>query len=261
MRLLKDERIDVRGVGFDNVTLDTSVSLLSEHIKSGSSLAAVYTPNSEIVQLCIDDETDEMTRMINSAELIIPDGIGVVKAAKILGTPLKCKVAGVELGAKMIEFAAKNDIPIYFLGGKPGVADSARDKLTEKYPTLRVSGLSDGYFKKTGEESDAVVEKIAVSGAKILYVCLGAPAQERWIYENKTALSDAGVLVAMGLGGSLDIFAGNVKRAPKIFIKLGLEWFYRLITDPARIGRMMALPKFYFGTKKYARGIKKQKKY
>lgn len=257
MRLIKEERIDVRGVGFDKVTLDSATAALSEHIKNGGGIAAVYTPNSEIVQMCIEDEA--LYEVINSAELVIPDGIGVVKAAKILGTPLFGKVAGVDLGANMIKFAAETGTPIYFLGGKPGVAEDAKAKLTEKYPTLNVSGCADGYFKKTGEESDLAVRKIAESGAKILYVCLGAPAQERWIYENKAALSIAGVKCAMGLGGSLDIFAGNVKRAPKIFIKLGLEWFYRLLCEPKRIGRMMALPRFYFGVKKYAKTAKKQK--
>lgn len=259
MRLIKDERVDVRGVGFDNVTLESATSALSEHIKNGDGLAAVYTPNSEIVEMCVEDEGGELYGIINSAELIIPDGIGVIKAAKILDTPLQGKVAGVDLGANMIKFAAESGTPIYFLGGKPGVAEDAKAKLTEKYPSLIVAGVADGYFKKTGEESDLAVKKIADSGAKILYVCLGAPAQERWIYENKSALSAAGVKCAMGLGGSLDIFAGNVKRAPKIFIKLGLEWFYRLLCDPKRIGRMMALPRFYFGTKKYAKAKKKQK--
>lgn len=256
MNLLKNERTDVRGVGFDNVTLNSASALLSEHIIGGEGIAAVYTPNSEIVQMCIDDKEGKLYGIINSAELVIPDGIGVVKAAKILGTPLSGKVAGIELGEEMLKFAAASNVPVYFLGGKPGVAEQAKEKLAEKYPALNVVGTSDGYFKKTGDETDVVVKRIADSGAKILYVCLGAPAQEIWIYENKAALSAAGVKCAMGLGGSLDIFAGNVKRAPKIFISLGLEWFYRLITDPARIGRMMALPKFYFGVKKYAKNRK-----
>ncbi len=253
MRLNPAERIDVRGVGFDNVTLTEAASILSEHIENGGTLAAVYTPNSEIVDACIRDTDGELYGIINSAELIVPDGIGVVKASKILGTPLKEKVAGIELGSKMLDYAAEHGTPVYFLGGKPGVAETARDKLCEKLPALRVVGCSDGYFDKTGRASDERIDAIASSGATLLFVCLGAPTQEKWIYDNKAALANAGVRVAMGLGGSLDVYSGTAKRAPKIFISAGLEWFYRLLCEPRRVGRMMALPRFYFGIKKYAR--------
>lgn len=260
MKLHEGERIDVRGVGFDNVTLGEAKALLAAHVENGVGLAAVYTPNSEIVESCIKDESGELYRIINSAELVIPDGIGVVKASKILGTPLKEKVAGIDLGSEMLAYSAERSVPVYFLGGKPGVAEAARDKLCEKLPSLRVVGCSDGYFEKTGAESDGRIEDITSSGAKLLFVCLGAPTQEKWIYENKATLAAAGVKVAMGLGGSLDIYSGNARRAPKIFISLGLEWLYRLLREPSRIGRMMALPRFYFGVKKYARAKKRSKK-
>lgn len=260
MKLYKGNRIDVRGVGFDDVTLHESRSLLSDHIENGVGLAAVYTPNSEIVEACIKDDSGKLYEVINSAELIIPDGIGIVKAAKILGTPLKEKVAGIDLGSEMLAYATERGTAVYFLGGKPNVAEAARDKLCEKLPTLNVVGYADGYFEKSGAESDSRIEAVKASGAELLFVCLGAPTQEKWIYENKTALAEAGVRVAMGLGGSLDIYSGQSRRAPKIFISLGLEWLYRLLREPYRIGRMMALPRFYFGVKKYARSKKHEKK-
>ena len=183
---------------------------------------------------------------------MVPDGIGVIKAAKILGVPMKERVPGVELGEKMIEYSAKNGKRVYFLGGKPGVASLAAEKMSEKYPGLNVVGTGDGYFKKEGEESDAVVGKILESGAELLFVCLGVPVQEKWIFANKTRLSES-VKVCMALGGSLDVYSGTVKRAPAFFCKTGLEWFYRLIKQPSRIGRMMKLPKFLIGTYKAKR--------
>lgn len=240
-------RIDVRGVGFDNVTLAEAAQFLRHGAAAGRCGMAVFTPNSEIVQMCIEDGS--LRDVINSASLVIPDGIGVVKAARILGTPLKGKVAGVDLGREVLAFAAEDGLPVYFLGGKPGVAEAAAQKMTEAYPGLVVCGMRDGYFQKTGPENDAAVAQVNESGAKILFVCLGAPAQEKWICENLSRLPDVQIL--LGLGGSLDVYAGTVKRAPKIFIRLGLEWFYRLLKEPWRIGRMMRLPQFYFGTWRY----------
>ena len=240
------KKINVRGVNFDDVTLSEAAEKLGEHMAKGEGIVAVYTPNAEIVQLCIDK--NEYYGLINSAEMIVPDGIGVIKAARILGTPLKERVPGVELGEKMIEYCAKNGHKVYFLGGKPGVASLAAKNMTEKYPELTVCGTGDGYFKKEGEESEEVIGKIADSGAELLFVCLGVPVQEKWINDNKEKLSFVGVKVAMALGGSLDVYSGTVKRAPAFFCKTGLEWFYRLLKQPSRIGRMIKLPKFLIGT-------------
>lgn len=239
------EIINIRGVNFCNVTLDEAADWVSTVLAdSPEQPRAVYTPNSEIVQLCI--EQNEYYDLINSADLIIPDGIGVIKASRILGTPLKEKVAGIELGERTLDIAADKGYSVYFLGAKPGVAELAAAKMKEKYPTLTVAGMHDGYFKKEGEEHAAVLDEIRTAAPDVLYVCLGVPAQEKWIAANRSALSP--VKLCLALGGSLDVWAGNVKRAPKIFIKLGLEWFYRLCCEPRRIGRMMKLPKFLFGT-------------
>lgn len=244
---MAERRIDVRGVGFDNVTLAEAAARLRTDAAAGKCGTTVFTPNSEIVQMCIEDEALRQT--VNSASLVIPDGIGVVKAARILGTPLKGKVAGVELGREVLAFAAQDGLPVFFLGGKPGVAEAAAEKMREAHPGLNVCGARDGYFQKEGPENDAAVAQVNESGAKVLFVCLGAPTQEKWIAANRGRLP--GVQILLGLGGSLDVYAGTVKRAPKIFIKLGLEWFYRLLKEPWRIGRMMRLPQFYFGTWRY----------
>lgn len=248
---MKLEKINVRGTNIANVTMDEAVSFLEEAIDNGTQ-SAVFTPNAEIVQLCINDS--EFRETVNNAELVVPDGVGVIKAARILGTPLKCKVPGVELGERMVKSAAEHGYKVFLFGGKDGsrtesgvsVGEQCKAVLEAKYKGLNIVGTRDGYCKKDGEENEETIRLINESGADILFVCLGAPLQEKWIAANRRKMPN--VKVFLGLGGSLDVYSGNVKRAPKIFIKLGLEWFYRLLCEPSRIGRMMSLPKFYFGT-------------
>ncbi len=250
------EIIDIRGVRFTNVTLDEADLLLRSRTEAGET-TAVYTPNPEIVQMCIEDNS--LYSVINSAELIIPDGIGVVKASAILGTPLKEKVAGIELGDRVLKMAAEKGYKVFLFGGRDAsrcdsgvsIAEQCIPKFREKYHGIQVCGTRDGYCGKDGEDNEKTLEMINSSGAEILFVCLGAPLQEKWIYANRERLP--GVKVYMALGGSLDVYSDNVKRAPSIFIKLGLEWFYRLLKEPYRIGRMMSLPRFYYGTKRLAK--------
>ncbi len=249
------EKITVRGVHFDNLNFREAVDAAWKIIGESGKARAVFTPNAEIVQMCTEDP--DFLNLINSAALILPDGIGVIKASKILGTPLKEKVAGVEFGEALVKGSGENDAGIFFLGGKPGIAETAAEKLKNKYPDALICGTNDGYFDKTGEENERVIEKINGSVAKILFVCLGVPAQEKWINDNSEKLS--GVRLCAGLGGSLDVFSGNVKRAPSIVIKLGFEWLYRIVKQPARIKRAAALPKFLIGVYRDKRKIKKQK--
>ncbi len=246
------KKINVRGILFDNVTMSEAISLAECELQKNN-VSVVVTPNAEIAQMCLDDP--EIDRIIGGAEIILPDGAGVVMAANILGTPLKEKVAGVEFGMALLEHAEKNEYPVFLLGGKPAVAEIASSKLKLKFPNLNVVGTHDGYFQKSGSESDAVLAEINATGANILFVCLGAPTQEKWIMQNRDKLTS--VRLAACLGGSLDVYAGTVKRAPKIFIKLRLEWFYRLLREPKRIGRMMNLPKYICGAKKEAKNKKR----
>lgn len=236
------EKIKIRGVIFDNVDMSQALERCRGWLTDPGrkNPAVIHTPNAEIVQLCV--EQPEMRGLINSADLIIPDGSGVILASKILGRPLKKgKVAGVELSERVVAMCAELGLGVFILGGKPGVPQTAADKLREKYPNLIIAGVRDGYFKDDAE----VIAEINRSAAAFLIVCLGVPKQEKWIAAHKNELC---VKLAGGFGGSVDIFAGTAKRAPKIFVKLGLEWFYRLLREPKRIGRMMKLPKFVFGT-------------
>ena len=227
-------RIDVLGVVFDNVTMEEAVERGMKLLHSDG-MHYVVTPNPEIVEIC--RENPEANRVINEADLVLPDGIGVIKGAAMLGTPLKERTPGIEFATHLMGRMAEEGLSLYLLGAKPGVAELAAQKLTEKYPGLKIAGTHDGYFK----EDAPVVEAIAASGADCVFVCLGAPKQEFWIRKNGPA---TGARLLCGLGGSLDVFAGTVERAPKFWCDHGLEWFYRLCKEPKRIGRMMKLPLF-----------------
>ncbi len=230
------EKISVYGIAYDNVTLEEAASLAREMLDEPKN-HIVVTPNAEIAYLGVKDE--RLGRVINSADIVVADGIGVVYASKIYGTPVKGKVAGVDLGELVLRDAAETGVGVFLLGAKPGVGELAAAKLTEKYPGLNFVGIRDGYF----DNHDEVVEEINRSGAKILFVCLGAPKQELWASKYKESLN---VRLTLCLGGALDSYAGTVKRAPEIWIKLGLEWLYRLIREPKRFVRMLTLPKYMF---------------
>ncbi|MBQ9979680.1 MAG: WecB/TagA/CpsF family glycosyltransferase [Oscillospiraceae bacterium] len=228
-------KADVMGAKFHSLTLSEAVNAGVSLI--GTGCHRVVTPNSEIVYEAL--KNPELMELINTSSLVLPDGIGVVYASKILGCPVKQKVAGIDFAQGLMEALAGTDKTFYFLGSKPGVADGAKEKLLEKYPGLNIVGTADGYFK----DDAAAAEKIRQTGADVVFVCLGAPKQEFWIKNHGEA---TGASLLIGLGGCLDVFSGNVNRAPDIMIKLGLEWLYRLYKEPKRIGRMCRLPLFLF---------------
>ena len=236
-------RIDVLGVGFDNVTMAEAVEQGMALLHSEGS-HYVVTPNPEIVEAC--RENGAARAAVNGADLVLPDGIGIIKGAAMLGTPLKEKTPGIEFAAHMMERMAGEGMSLYLLGAKPGIAEQAAEKLSAQYPGLKIAGTHDGYFKEDGP----VVEDIRQSGADCVFVCLGAPKQEFWMAKNGPA---TGAHQLCGLGGSLDVFAGTVERAPKFWCDHGLEWFYRLCKEPKRIGRMMKLPLFLVHVKQEKR--------
>lgn len=227
-------KIDVMGVSFDNVTMDEALEKAKE-ILAADRAQYVVTPNSEIVYEAMGSE--ELCALLNDAALVLPDGAGVVLGSKILKTPLKEKVAGVDFADRLLGLLAETGGSVYLLGSKPGIAELAAEKMLAKHPGLIIAGMADGYFK----EEAPVIEKINAVRPDVLFVCLGAPKQEKFMASHADQLN---VKLMAGLGGSLDSFAGTVKRAPKWMIKLSLEWLYRLIKEPRRFGRMLRLPKF-----------------
>ena len=225
----------ILGVHFHAVTMQQAVELAISRICARQK-SYVVPPNPEIVDLCCRDS--EYMGIVNRATLVLPDGIGIIYAAKILGEELYGNFAGVEFAEHLVAAMAKENMRLYLLGAKPGVAEQAGAKLCAKYPGLVIAGTHDGYFTDAQQAVDAIN---SCGGADVVFVCLGAPKQEKFIAEN---MDEIHATLFCGLGGSLDVFAGVSKRAPDIFIKLGLEWFYRLLKQPSRIGRMMKLPKF-----------------
>ena len=225
-------KVDILGVSFHNVTLNEAVDMAAELMAAGGP-HMVVTPNPEFVLRARKDE--EFCRLLNGADIALPDGIGVVYASRILGRPLKGRTPGIEFAALLCDRMAQTGGRLFLLGAKPGVAEKAAENLMLAHPGLVVCGTHDGYF----QDAQAVAEEIRAAGADVVFVCLGAPKQEKWMKEYGAA---CGASLMAGLGGSLDVFAGVVERAPEAFCKLGLEWFYRLMKEPARIKRMAKLP-------------------
>ena len=218
-------KLDIMGLQFDNVTMDEAAAR-AEQILAGDRTCYAVTPNAEIAYEALHDE--KLRALINGADLVLPDGAGVVLASKLLKTPLKQKVAGVDFADRLLSILEKTGGGLFLLGGKPGIAELAAQKMLEKHPKLHICGMNDGYFK----DEAPIIEKINAARPDVLFVCLGAPKQELFMKDH--------------LGGSLDSFAGTVKRAPKWMIRCNLEWLYRLIKEPKRFGRMLRLPKYLF---------------
>ncbi len=225
-------KTEILGVRFDNLTQQEAAQQ-GRQLLEEDKFHYVVTPNPEF--LLAAEKDPEFRRVLNAADLVLPDGIGVVYSAKILGTPLKERVPGIEFAEAML--SALNDMGgrLYLLGAKPGVAEEAGRRICARYPALVLCGTHDGYFK----DEQAILPQIAAAKPDLLFVCLGAPKQEKWMARWGR---HTGAKLAIGLGGCLDVFAGNVQRAPERWQKLGLEWAYRLKKEPKRIGRMAKLP-------------------
>lgn len=227
-------REDILGVRFHNVTLEEAVTKGAELVGS-QGFHYVVTPNPEIVNLA--RQSEDYQEILNGADLVLPDGIGVVYAAKLLGTPLKGRVPGIDFATGLMARLAQSGDGLFLLGAKPGVARTAAERLRKTFPGLKIVGTHDGYF----QDDQAMVEEIGASGAKVCFVCLGAPKQEKWMVKFGPS---TGVSLMAGLGGVLDVFSGNARRAPEAWQRLGLEWCYRLLHQPSRLGRMAKLPGF-----------------
>lgn len=238
------DKLSIMGVRINNISMDEVVKIAERKIEENEQYI-IYTPNTEFVMMCQRDE--EFLDLMNKSDINIPDGVGLIYAAKIKKHPLKEKVAGYDLSVNLLKMANDKGLKLYVVGGKPGVAKAAMKNVQSTYPGIKIVGAQHGYFKGAHlgdfghvEELD-LIEDINKYQPHILFVGLGAKKQEQWIEHNKNSLN-ANIII--GNGGTLDGLAGIVKRAPDIFIKLGLEWLYRLIKEPKRITRQIVLPVF-----------------
>ena len=197
----------------------------------------VVTANAEIIMMGQKDE--DYLQILKSADLVLPDGAGTVWAGRSLGYEVPERVAGYDLFINLLQEAVAQNLRIFFFGAAPGVAEAAKAKCEQIYPGVRIVGVRNGYFKN--DETSDIIDEINSSGAEMLFAALGAPKQEVWLARNGAALSPR---LLMGIGGSFDLLAGRVSRAPKWVQNASLEWLYRLYKQPSRFRRMLVLPKF-----------------
>ncbi|NLE24069.1 MAG: WecB/TagA/CpsF family glycosyltransferase [Clostridiaceae bacterium] len=239
------EKVDIHGVMIDNVTMNEAQDIVLIMLK-GQTPQKIFTPNSEIIMQAIREP--ELKHILNNAELVVPDGAGVILASRIMKNELKEKVSGIDLVKKILANTEKRPTSFFILGGKPGVAEKASINILYDYPKAKILGYRNGYFDEN--EVPEIIKQINESKAEILLVGLGAPKQEKWIHQYAGELN---CRILMGIGGSIDVFAGTVKLAPEFMRKAGLEWLYRLIKEPKRAKRMLDLPRFILLTLKKAK--------
>ncbi|MGG1664617.1 WecB/TagA/CpsF family glycosyltransferase [Brevibacillus sp. NRS-1366] len=225
----------ILGVPFSTRGFRETVAYMVERIESGQK-THVVTANPEIVMMAREHQG---FRSIVEQAYVVPDGIGIVYAAKWTNQPIHERVTGVELVEALMAEAGKHEWRVYLLGAKPEVIRLAADKLAARYPKARLVGYHDGFFKE--DEDEQIVQEIAEARPHLLFVALGAPRQEHWMARHRERLNAS---LMMGVGGSFDVIAGKVKRAPEFWQKLHLEWFYRLASEPSRWKRQLAIPRF-----------------
>ena len=197
----------------------------------------VATANAEMIMRATKDAA--LRDVLAAAALVVPDGAGTVWAARHLGHAMPERVAGYDLVQELLRRAPAAHRRIYFFGAAPGVAEKAKAKAEQLYPGIKIVGVRDGFF--SADMNDAIISDIRTARPDLLLVALGVPKQEKWIHEHLAAL---GVPVAIGVGGTLDVMAGVMKRAPRWMQKAKLEWLFRGMLQPKRAGRLLALPTF-----------------
>ncbi|WP_419957462.1 WecB/TagA/CpsF family glycosyltransferase [Psychrobacillus psychrotolerans] len=230
----------ILGVKVDTDNYDELIKKLFTRIDNKEkSLVVAINPE----KLMKAKEDQSLKDLLNRAEFQIPDGIGVILASKLNKGNIKSRVTGIDMMDRIVREAARTGKSIFLYGAKPGVAESAAEALKFTYASLKIAGTQDGYEK----DNEKVIEKINETKPDILFVAMGSPRQEEWIEANRDKLHPS---LYQGVGGSFDVLAGNVKRAPEFFQKTGLEWFYRLAKEPSRLKRQLVLPKFLLETLK-----------
>lgn len=242
------DKVNVLGVDFDNKSFNQFQNEFIGRINVHQS-TLVVTANPEIVMSA--NENPEFMKILNyDADYITPDGIGIVKAAKILGTPLKERVTGYDLFAWLMKLANDRGLRVYLVGARPNVIHAMQTKIAREYSDIQLVGAQDGYFKK---DLEIVAYQIERAEPDLVFAALGSPRQEQLLALLRRNLLPA---LMMGVGGSFDVFSGLVKRAPQFWQRAHLEWFYRLVKNPSRFKRMSVLPKFILDVYQTKKGKK-----
>ncbi|MCO6532405.1 WecB/TagA/CpsF family glycosyltransferase [Lactobacillus panisapium] len=230
------DKVDVLGVDFDNKSFHQFQNEFIGRINVHQS-TFVVTANPEIVLAA--NENPEFMKILNyDADYITPDGIGIIKAANILGTPLKERVTGYDLFTWLMKLANDRSLRVYLIGAKPNVIHAIQAKIAHEYSDIQLVGAEDGYFK---EDLEVIAYQIERAEPDLVFAALGSPRQEQLLALLRRNLLPA---LMMGVGGSFDVFSGMVKRAPQLWQRAHLEWFYRLLKEPSRFKRVSKLPRF-----------------
>lgn len=229
-------KVDILGVKVASLTMGEAVSQAERYMEERAG-AIIATANAEMLLRAVKD--DELRRILNAAALVVPDGAGTVWAAHHLGYAMPERVAGFDLVQELLRRAPARRQKVFFFGAGPGIAEAAKKKAEELYPGLLVVGTRDGYF--TPEEEPSILTAIREAAPDLLLVALGVPRQEKWLAKYQEAM---GASLSIGVGGTFDVMAGTVRRAPYWMQRAKLEWLYRGLAQPKRIGRLMALPQF-----------------
>lgn len=232
------ERIEILGVPVDCVSMAGTVEFVEASIRAGRQVSVLAVNPEKIIKAQTDAT---VMRLLRNSGLLIPDGIGVVLAAWIFGLGKMQRVPGSELMPRLCELAAQKGHKVYLFGANPKVNSRAVQRLLERYPGLQIVGHQHGYVNDV--DMPELIERINASEAQMLFVALGSPRQEMWIEHYAPHLN---VKIFQGVGGTFDVIAGTVKRAPWLFRTAHLEWFYRLMAQPKRLLRQTALPKFVY---------------
>lgn len=236
-------RVRIRGLDYVDLDPHALRLHLAVLLRTQHSLA-LFTPNAHIGAACLAEPSH--MALLRQGDILLPDGIGVVLASRRQqpAHPLRHRLPGIEAGECVLELCADMGISVFFLGGRPGIAARAAARWRARLPRLRVAGAHDGYFDPDGADNDALTEAIAKSGAGVVIVCLGFPRQERWIIANRPRLPSVHLL--MGLGGSLDVWAGELARAPRLFRRAHAEWLWRMMRQPRRLGHLFPMLRYVF---------------
>jgi N-acetylglucosaminyldiphosphoundecaprenol N-acetyl-beta-D-mannosaminyltransferase len=229
-------RIAILNVMIDVVTMKEAVAFVKQFILQKKP-HLIVTPNAEIVMMANKDK--QLAHIINHADLVVPDGAGVVWAARYQGGSMPERVAGYDLVQNLLLEAVKEKYRIYMLGGAPGIAEKAKKIAEKRYPGVQIIGTRNGFF--TEKDEPEIIKEIISCQPDALLVALGVPRQEKWLYKYKEKLK---VPVSIGVGGTFDVMAGVVQRAPLWMQRANLEWLFRLLAEPKRAIRMLALPRF-----------------
>ncbi len=231
------------GVRIDAVTQADAVAFA---LGEREEMCTVFTPNAVMLEEA--SRAPSLRQLLCDATLSLPDGAGVLMAAKRKGERLPSRVAGIDFGEALLASCMQARPHLYLLGGREGIAEKAGEALTLRYPGVKLVGTHHGYFTDGGEEEKAILKEIRTAAPQILYVCLGFPRQEEWILRNRSALPS--VRIAAALGGSLDVWSGTVRRAPAFLSRMRLEWAWRMAGDPHKLLRLPALLRFATLSKK-----------